>query len=72
VNVVRAVDAARAMGLKTVGLLGEGGALTDGVDCPIVVPSKDTQHVQEALLSIEHILCDLVEQALFAGGKQEE
>ncbi len=64
-NVVRAVRAARDLGVRTVGLLGEGGALTDLVDCAIVVPSRDTQRIQEALLCVEHILCDLTEAALF-------
>jgi D-sedoheptulose 7-phosphate isomerase len=64
-NVVRAVEAARRLGLSTVGLLGEGGRLTDLVARAIVVPSRDTQRIQEALLAIEHILCDLVETALF-------
>ena len=71
-NVVRAVRAAREMDLKTVGLLGTGGMLTNQVDCSIVVPSQNTQRVQEALLSIEHIVCDLVEQSLFAGFAEGE
>jgi hypothetical protein len=32
----------------------------------IAVPSASVQHVQEAHLAIEHLLCDLVERALFA------
>jgi D-sedoheptulose 7-phosphate isomerase len=64
-NVLRAVDAARARGLSTVGLLGEGGKLVSMVEHAIVVPSRDTQRIQEALLVIEHILCDLVETELF-------
>src|SRR2546428_8756234 len=35
-NLIRAVRRARAMGLTTIGLLGEGGALTGLVDCPVV------------------------------------
>ena len=35
------------------------------VEHAIVVPSRDTQRIQEALLAIEHILCDLVETELF-------
>ena len=64
-NVIRAVRRARAMGMMTIGLLGEGGALTGLVDCPVVVPSRDTQRIQEVLLCVEHILCDLTESALF-------
>jgi D-sedoheptulose 7-phosphate isomerase len=64
-NVIRAVRRARAMGMMTIGLLGEGGALTGLVDCPVVVPSRDAHRVQEVLLCVEHILCDLTESALF-------
>lgn len=65
-NLVRAVQAARQIGARTIGLLGEGGALTGLVDHAVVVPSRDTQRVQEVLLCVEHILCDLTERALFA------
>lgn len=64
-NVIRAVRSAKAGGLRTLGLLGEGGALVQLVDHAIVVPSRDTQHVQETLLAVEHILCDLTERSLF-------
>jgi len=64
-NVIRAVRRARATGMMTIGLLGEGGALTGLVDCPVVVPSRDAQRIQEVLLCVEHILCDLTESALF-------
>jgi D-sedoheptulose 7-phosphate isomerase len=64
-NVLRAVRAARPLSVGTIGLVGQGGALTDLVDCAIVVPSRDTQRIQEALLCVEHVLCDLTETALF-------
>jgi D-sedoheptulose 7-phosphate isomerase len=71
-NVLRAVEAAREMGMKTVGLSGAGGPLKDRVDHPIAIPSRDTQHVQEALLTVEHILCHLVERDLFPAPKQKK
>jgi len=64
-NVVRAVRAAKARGLVSIGLLGEGGVLTGLVDWAIVVPSRDTQRVQETLLPVEHVICELVEEELF-------
>jgi histidinol-phosphate phosphatase family protein len=64
-NVILAVAAAKKLGLTTLGLLGEGGALTELVDWAIVVPSRDTQRIQEALLPIEHVLCEIVEEELF-------
>lgn len=67
-NVLRAASAARELGIKTIGLMGENGVLESRVDCAIVVPSRNTQYIQETLLSIEHILCDLTEQILYAQG----
>jgi len=64
-NVVRAVETARNLGLITVGLLGEGGRLSQDVQHAIVVPDRDTQHVQETLLPLEHLLCDLIETELY-------
>ncbi|HMH44924.1 MAG TPA: D-sedoheptulose 7-phosphate isomerase [Pyrinomonadaceae bacterium] len=64
-NVIKAVAAARKTRLTTIGLLGEGGPLTDLVDHAVVVQSRDTQHVQECLLTIEHSICRVVERALF-------
>ena len=64
-NVREAVRVAHERGLRTVGLLGEGGPLSDEVELAIVVPERNTQHVQEAMLPLEHILCSLVERAVF-------
>ncbi len=64
-NVLRAVSAAQRCRLATIALAGSNGALNDLADVAIAVPSTDTAHIQEAHLAIEHILCDLVEQALF-------
>lgn len=64
-NVIRAVECARLKGLTTIGLLGEGGALTSKVDTAVVVPSRDTQLVQETLLAIEHVICEAVEESMF-------
>jgi D-sedoheptulose 7-phosphate isomerase len=67
-NVVAAVEQARAKGLKVLGLLGrDGGRVRALCDLALVVPSADTQRIQETHNLIGHILCDLVEQALFPG-----
>ncbi|MBI2321133.1 MAG: SIS domain-containing protein [Chloroflexi bacterium] len=63
-NVIRAVESARAAGLRTVALTGQGGRLAAMAEVVIAVPSTNTQHVQEAHLAIGHILCDLVERRL--------
>jgi phosphoheptose isomerase len=64
-NVIRAVDLAHATGLRTVALTGSGGRLAKVADVAISVPSEDSQHIQETHLAIEHLLCMLVERALF-------
>jgi len=64
-NVIRAVEAARRVPMPTVALTGSRGRLKDLVDVAIAVPSDSVQHMQEAHLSIEHILCYLAEFHLF-------
>jgi phosphoheptose isomerase len=66
-NIVRAVDAATAGDIRTIGLSGEGGELAGKCDIAIQVPASRTQHIQEAHLAIEHIICALVERMLFPG-----
>jgi D-sedoheptulose 7-phosphate isomerase len=64
-NVIRAVEAAHALGMKTIGLLGrDGGALTKICSMSIVVPSQTTARIQEAHIFIGHALCGLVEEHL--------
>jgi D-sedoheptulose 7-phosphate isomerase len=64
-NVLSAIRAAKSIGLRTIGLAGERGELTTVAEVGISVPSSDTQHIQEAHLAIEHIICELVERTLF-------
>lgn len=64
-NVIEAVDAAKRIGMYTIGLLGrDGGKIRDQVDLPIVVPSDVTARIQEAHIFIGHVLCSLVEKQL--------
>jgi D-sedoheptulose 7-phosphate isomerase len=63
-NVLRAVDAARAGGIVTIGLTGRsGGALGPRVDHWIPAPSSHTPQIQEAHLAIEHLLCEILEES---------
>ncbi len=65
-NVLRAMDYARAHGLRTIGLTGDAACkLANAAEIVIRVPSSVTQFVQESHLMIGHILCDVVEQTLF-------
>ncbi len=71
-NVVRAVHRCRAKDILTVGMLGgSGGELAGLVDIPIIVPSDNTQYIQESHIAIGHIVCELVEETLY-GGKNSE
>jgi phosphoheptose isomerase len=67
-NVVRAFETARALGMRTLALLGgDGGTLAPLADVPITAPSADTQRIQETHLAIVHLLCELVEARVAAG-----
>jgi len=70
-NVLVAVEKATELGLRTVGLSGQSGRLGEVVEILVAVPSRLTQHIQEAHITIGHILCDLVERRVF-GGNQED
>jgi D-sedoheptulose 7-phosphate isomerase len=66
-NVILAVEAARAASMRTIVLTGSNGRLAGIAHVAIAIPSTNTQYIQEAHLAVEHILCELVEQALFRG-----
>ncbi len=64
-NLLRAAEAARAMGVLTIGLLGrEGGPLLQRCDDAVIVPSKVTARIQEAHIFIGHCWCSQIERAL--------
>lgn len=66
VNVVRAFETARAMGIVTVGFTGAaGGNMKALSDYLINVPSTDTPRIQESHILLGHIVCQLVEEAYF-------
>jgi D-sedoheptulose 7-phosphate isomerase len=63
-NVRRAIRVGRERLLRTIGIVGKGGPLREEVEVAIVIPAEDTQHVQEAMLPIEHLICQLAERSL--------
>jgi len=69
-NVICALEAARAHGMETIALTGCNGPLREVATVAIKVPCSQTQHIQEAHLSVEHMLCSLVERSLFGGGNE--
>ena len=65
-NIIGAFAEARAKGLVCIGLTGNrGGPMQDMCDYLLEVPSSDTPKIQEGHLVLGHILCGLVEQAIF-------
>lgn len=67
-NILRAFEEAKKQGLTLVLLTGEtGGVLKDLADYILKVPSNDTPRIQECHILIGHIICELVEERLFAG-----
>lgn len=69
-NIINAVKAAKASKIATIALTGKKGRLRKMVDIAIQVPSDNTQYIQESHITIEHILCELVEHDLFASKKK--
>ena len=64
-NVLLAVEKARSIGAITIGLTGKAGKLKDVVDAPLVVPSSRSPRIQEGYMAAAHVICGLVEKAIF-------
>jgi D-sedoheptulose 7-phosphate isomerase len=66
-NVLKGLDAARELGLTTIGWTGgKGGKLAEAVEYSFVVPSTVTARIQESHITLGHVLCELIEEELFA------
>ncbi len=66
-NVIEAIKLAKTKGAKTIGLTGgNGGKLAEVADLALIVPSDSTPRIQEAHITIGHIVCELVEKELAA------
>lgn len=69
-NVVKALVAAKEIGMKTVGMTGaKGGEMLDKCDWLIRIPSDDTPRIQECHMMIGHLICELVEEGMFGEQK---
>jgi D-sedoheptulose 7-phosphate isomerase len=65
-NMVIACEQARSQQIKVIGLLGrDGGKVAPLCDLALIVPSDDTQRIQETHNLVGHILCELIETKLF-------
>lgn len=64
-NVLEGIKAAKEKGITVIALLGrDGGKIAKEVDIPIVVAGKNTARIQEVHVTVIHIICKLVEDAL--------
>lgn len=65
-NIIRAIELAKSKKMYVLGLTGStGGKMNNLCDVLIRVPSENTQRIQEGHLTIEHIICELVELELY-------
>ncbi|MBN2097506.1 MAG: SIS domain-containing protein [Candidatus Omnitrophica bacterium] len=63
-NILTAIAQAKKMGMKTAMLTGLScPELEDSVDVCISIPSKNTARIQEAHITVGHIICELIEKA---------
>jgi len=70
-NVILAIEEAKRCGAITIGFTGKkGGKLKEISDYVIYIPSEDTPRIQEAHITAGHIICYLVEKALFGNGSK--
>lgn len=64
-NVILGIRQAKKMGLKTIALVGaDGGELAKLADVSLLVPSNVTARIQEAHITIGHIICEIIEDSV--------
>ncbi len=64
-NVILGVKEAARIGAKTIALTGgDGGPLARLCDHTVIVPSNDTQRIQECHIMIGHVVCELIDDAV--------
>lgn len=69
-NIVKAVEAARLIGMAVIGLTGcDGGELSGLVTHSVIVPSEVTARIQEAHILIGHWWCGAIDDCMDAGGR---
>ncbi|MCB0584157.1 MAG: D-sedoheptulose 7-phosphate isomerase [Phaeodactylibacter sp.] len=65
-NILSAIDSAHRMGMAVVGMTGrKGGRFPEVCDYLLRVPSDNTPRIQECHILLGHIICELVEAAIF-------
>ncbi len=64
-NIVRAMEAAKAANVTSVGLIGDSGIMQELSDYCLRVPANNTARIQESHIMLGHILCGCIESSLF-------
>lgn len=65
-NILMAFEECRSKGIRTIAFTGAtGGSMEELADVLVNVPSTDTPRIQEAHITAGHIVCEMVEQAIF-------
>lgn len=65
-NIVKALEKARELSIDTIGLTGAtGGKMAGLCDTCILIPSTSTPRIQEAHITVGHIICGIIEETLF-------
>lgn len=66
-NILKAVEKAKHKKIITIGFLGkDGGKLINECDYKILIPSYNTQRIQEGHITAGHIICEIVERELYS------
>jgi len=66
-NILNALKVAKEKNIKSIGFLGDGGGKCKSeINIPIVVPSNNTQRIQETHLLLGHILLELIEREMYS------
>ena len=70
-NILRALEQAKRMGLIRVGLTGRSGwEMATACDYCLRVPCDTTQHIQQAHITLGHVICGVIEQVYFGAGAE--
>jgi D-sedoheptulose 7-phosphate isomerase len=64
-NVIEAIKTAKAKALSTIGMTGQGGELAACADLVFAADADVTPRIQEAHITLGHIVCELVDRLLY-------
>jgi D-sedoheptulose 7-phosphate isomerase len=70
-NVIRGILKAKETGAVTLAFTGSAGKLKELADYTLAIPSTDTPRIQEAHITAGHIICYLIEEALFGDNRSK-